>query len=221
MELCQPALLATFCSVPEGSGLNIPPLTDEWAAYSAADMTWEGRRNVPSALRTCWGLGLTAMAFAGWFHVKAAPVAGRSMLIGTFGTNDADQTYSKESRCLAESLLSLRRRFCPACMTTEYTSISFDERHEAATWCHLAGDRRDGRAEQQHWRAARTCNSRCGCCALLHPACINYHAVSFSGIAWYCLPARRRDPPTPALWCTTNSMPLYKHGGGFLWLLCP
>ncbi|CAJ1415881.1 unnamed protein product [Effrenium voratum] len=55
---------------PAGAGQNIPPLTDEWATYSAQDMTWEG-----------------------WFHVNEAP-AERSMLMGTFGTNDAETLYS-------------------------------------------------------------------------------------------------------------------------------
>jgi len=68
--------LATRMSeIPEGAGVNIVPLTEEWATYSAGDMTWEG-----------------------WFHVKAAPAAGRSMLIGTFGTNDADNTFSNQNR---------------------------------------------------------------------------------------------------------------------------
>ncbi|CAE7509606.1 unnamed protein product [Symbiodinium pilosum] len=67
--------LATRMSESRGANVNIRPLTDEWATYSAGDMTWEG-----------------------WFNVKSVPEAGRSMLMGTFGTNDADQTFSTQNR---------------------------------------------------------------------------------------------------------------------------
>ncbi|CAK9019817.1 Hypothetical protein SCF082_LOCUS14668 [Durusdinium trenchii] len=67
-------LVTRMSEVPEGLSTNIPPLITEWETYSQGDMTWEG-----------------------WFYVKAPP-AERSMLIGTFGTNDDVTLYSSSSR---------------------------------------------------------------------------------------------------------------------------
>lgn len=68
-------LVTRMSEVPEGMSTNIPPLITEWETYSQGDMTWEG-----------------------WFYVKSAPSPERSMLIGSFGTNDAETLFSSSSR---------------------------------------------------------------------------------------------------------------------------
>jgi len=68
-------LVTRLSEVPDGVSANVPPFIAEWETYSQGDMTWEG-----------------------WFYVKSPPSPERSMLMGTFGTNDASTLYSGSNR---------------------------------------------------------------------------------------------------------------------------
>ena len=82
--------LTARCLKVHGSG----PLVKRWTERKMMKMCTKDMKGHERSIDV-WRMG---DLWWGWFYVKSAPSPERSMLIGSFGTNDAETLFSSSSR---------------------------------------------------------------------------------------------------------------------------